>query len=523
MEKNKLDNLLQELYLFEPQLVKFEAQLIEIINQMLELRPDTKFDSLLAAKIKARLMEKIEESKKRELNHRFFKLNFINMNKSIYIYAGLATVFVLAFSFLSFNLINKFEHENKLGKLNEISSNSYEDWQERNNDDFVRVEPNAFGSLATISLTDLNENNNQNELDIKMAPAGAGGSSTMMLGAPDNARMIMPWIDHYEYIYQGDSLILDKSEGDVYRRLAITNNDGQRLANLISGLNLNGLDLSNFRNLKVQSISLLEDTDKGLAVNLDFESGSVSIYENWSKWRFPEREACGDDNACWQSFRLNIEDIPTDSVLINKANNFIKNYNIDLSNYGEPVVDNNWRFDYERSNDKVNFYIPETVSVVYPLLADDITVRDQSGNYSGVRVNINMFHQAVSGLNNFSINHYELSSYALETDFQRIVKIAEHGGWRLWFNVDIENTKEQKIVLDTPEFTYINLWKYSNNKNEELLVPALIFPVVLDNVSEYYGRQSIVVPLVKEMLDELELNQVNNKRPGEMAPIPMTR
>lgn len=522
MEKNKLDNLLQELYLFEPQLAKFETQLIEIINQMSELRPDTKFDSVLAAKIKARLMQTIEESKKRELNHRFFKFNFINMNKSIYIYAGLATVFVLAFAFLSFNLINKFEHENKPGKLNEISSNSYEDWLERNQDDFVRVEAGAFGSLTLVSMSDV-RSISQDDAGSKIAPAGAGGAATVMLGATENTRMIMPWFNNYKYIYQGDNLVLDKSEGDVYRRLAITNTDGQRVANLISGLNLNGLDLSNFRNLKVQSISLLEDTDKGLAVNLDFDSGNVSIYENWSQWRFPEREACGDDNACWQSFRLKIEDVPTDLALINQANNFIKSYNIDLSNYGEPVVDNNWRFEYERSNDKLNFYIPETVSVIYPLLAGDVAVRDQSGNYSGVRVNINVFYKVVSGLNNLSINHYELSSYTLETDFQRIIRIAENGGWGLWFGGGIENKKEQKTALNTPEFTYINLWRYNNDKNEELLIPALIFPVALDSVSEYYGRQSIVVPLVKEILDELELNQSNNERPGEMIPMPIIR
>jgi len=55
-------------------------------------------------------------------------------------------------------------------------------------------------------------------------------------------------------------------------------------------------------------------------------------------------------------------------------------------------------------------------------------------------------------------------------------------------------------------------------------VPALIFPVIVDDNLEYYGQRSVIVPLVKEMLAELELNQSNqgNDYPGgTIEPLPM--
>lgn len=505
MEKNSLDNLLKELYLFEPELIKFEAQLIEIIKQMSELQPDTKFDANLAMRIKERLMLQITENKKELIDKKTFNFGLANLNKSVYTYAVLATVFILTFSLISFNLLNKSKDAHQIKDVSKKNTVNSEDWQERNSDDFVRVGPNAFGSLAAISLTDLSKNINQKELGAQMVPAGAGGASAMTLGVTDNTHMIIPGYNT-KYVYQGANLILNQLEGDVYRRLAVANDDGKKLAGIISGLNLNGLSLSNFINLKVQSITLLEDVNKGFAVNLDFDSGGISIYENWSQWGSLEGDVCKDDN-CWQKFKIKIEDVPSDEELIKKSNDFIAKYNIDLSNYGNPVIDNAWRFEYDKSIDKENFYIPDTISVIYPLLAGGKIVKDQSGNYSGVRVNINLLHQSVSGLSNLMVTRYELSSYALETDFQRLVKIVEKGAQPSYPYGDISNDREKEIILRTPEFTYINLFRHTASKNEELLVPALSFPIFFDHENEYYGQRSIVVPLVKEMLDEFELNQ----------------
>ena len=51
--------------------------------------------------------------------------------------------------------------------------------------------------------------------------------------------------------------------------------------------------------------------------------------------------------ACYDKFRLKIEDVPEDSKLIALANQFIKDYNISATNYREPEVLDYWRRSYE--------------------------------------------------------------------------------------------------------------------------------------------------------------------------------
>lgn len=69
---------------------------------------------------------------------------------------------------------------------------------------------------------------------------------------------------------------------------------------------------------------------------------------------------------CWDSYRIKINDIPEDSILVNKTTEFLNDKGINLAHYGEAKIDNNWRLNYETSTDKANYYIPEEVSAIYP-------------------------------------------------------------------------------------------------------------------------------------------------------------
>jgi hypothetical protein len=486
---------------------------------MSDLKPETKFDKRFAARLKKEILQK----------HNASKINFNFMNKRIYFIASSVAVLGVVIIFVSFNLNNN--PSDNWGQNNFVGNHeSQVETKSAKKVAFVRLKDGAYGSLSELNTLAGN-------ISAKApAPLGLGGGGQEIAGAsvpavdPNmtvssqgstglaaparvmDSKMIAP-VSSYKYVYKGEPLDLKDATGDVYRRLKGDGQMGGDLANLVSSQNLGPINLQSFRNLKMTNLSLIEDRDLGLMINFDFNEDSVYIYENWEKWRIPERDNCTDD-ACFNKYRLKIEDVPADEDLIAMSKNFLNTYSVSLDNYGEPSVENSWRVDYERS-DKSNYYIPEYATVVYPLLINNEAVRDQSGNYAGLRVTINLLKKVASGLNGLMPYRYETSSYALETNSENIMKAVNNGGWNHIYYYNSGESKE--LELGTPYKSLIQTWKYTNGKNDELLVPALVFPV-LNAPADYYGSKFISVPLVKEMLDEI--NNATDLPGGGVRPMP---
>jgi hypothetical protein len=492
MEINKI---LEELYILEPSLKEYEPQLINLISQMSELKPDTKFDKDFAARLKKEILQN---------NKQAFKINFNFMNKRTYLLVGsLAAVSVIVLF-----VVTEWKVWN-INKAGIYKINFTQKIATRDNTPVFKLESGAYGSLAS-----LNSGGTSGAESAKaIAPQGLGGGGGDMataVASPTSfnassavsSKMIAWPMYNFKYVYKGDALDLKDTSGSVFRRLK---GDGYLAGNLVSLINnhdLGVLNLGSLDNLKMTNLSLVEDKNLGLMVNVDFNDDSVYMYENWEKWRIPERDACTDD-ACFSRFRLSLSDVPNDSELVTMANNFLDKYNISREHYGQPLVDNLWRENYEKNPDKSNLYIPEYVVVVYPLMLNDEPVYDQSGNYAGLRVTINLLKKAASGLNGLTPYRYEASDYALETDATRLNKVIENGGWnRIYYYNQGEGTKTTEIELGTPTKSLVQMWRYTNNRSEELFVPALVFPV-LNAPTEYYGQKFITIPLVKELVDEL--------------------
>ena len=503
MQKDKLDLLLQELYSWNPKLEEKEAELIKLIESMAEAKPDTKFDEVFAADLKKDLLSHrilLDNDDGLKDNNLFF--NFKSMNKKIYIAVG--SVAVLGVAILAI-MLNAFPKD-KISFINGSKSNQ-----------FVKAQPGAFGSLAL--LTSNNSNSaNQMAKGAAAVPATSEMSSARTVASVDSLaapavgmgggnlayKMIVAPMHSYKYVYKGEPLNLTESSGTVYRRIKGDGNLSSNLDSLISTKAFGPIDLGKFSNLRTSSISLLEDKKLGLNINIDFNEESVSIYQNWQQWQ-SDRDKCGDDQACWDSYRIKIDNVPGDDVLINKAASFLSEKGINLEHYGAAKVDNNWRLNYEASTDKANYYIPEEMSVIYPLVVDGQEVYDQSGNPDGLRVSVNLLQNAVSGVSNLNSYRYETSDYTLETDASKILGLAEKGGYGSGIFYASENQDNITLELGTPSKSLIRLWRYTNNTNEELLIPALIFPI--NNVpADYYGSKYITVPLVQEMVTELSNN-----------------
>lgn len=503
MEKDKLENILNQLYEFYPELESHKEKLLLLISEMIKNKPDTKFDQSFAFNLKEKLAAyQVQEKFKNKDN----KFNLNIMNKKIFIAAG-SLIFA---SILFFVFINIYGPEKEPDSWNIASLLT----NQKKVDDITYLPAGSFGSLAALSSAGGNEAGENVPLGLgsaDMSRSGGGGvtsSSEVISIEPGDSRMIMPMKQGYKYVYTGDEVNLENISDSVYRRIKNQDTMARDLARSLSSFDFSGINLKSFDNLKVNNISFSEDKEQGLMISFDLREGSVYIGEDWNKWRVSENEVCIDGSFCNDNNRISIDDVPADNELISLADSFLASHKIDMNNYGEAQVDNNWRQYYGTAENKENVYVPEQLSVIYPLLIEDGLVRDQSGNFTGLRVTVNIRHNKASGLSGLMPYRYEASSYDLENDTEKIVTLAEDGGWnRNYYYEDKEDLLE--IKLGTPEFSYVQMWRYKDNQSQELLVPALMFPIIDKPEFGYFGGNYVVVPLVKELIDELDKQKDN--------------
>lgn len=527
MEKDKLDNILQDLYNWNPKLRAKEAELIKLIETMAEAKPDTQFDENFAANLKKDLLSHrilLDDDEGLEENN--FVFNFNHMSKKIYVGLGaivvcsLAVVAILVSRTQDTSMISFIEPD-QLAVKDSLAP-------------LVQIQPGAFGSLASLNAGAVNNLSAEmmagsdiavTSVEGKMLPDARVQSiaSTPVLGlggsGGDMGRMILP-MRMYEYTYAGEPIELNVSVGKVYRRLKGDGIFGGNFNSLINTKIFGPLDLNSFSDLQTSYITLNENKKFGYSINIDLKEENIYIGQNWMQWQ-SERDKCGDDSVCWELYRIKIENVPSDDNLISKANQFLFERKIKLTHYGEPQIDNIWRLNYEASSDKTNYYIPEEMSVIYPLEVDDQKVYDQSGNLDGLRVNINLLHNRVSGISNLTSYRYETSEYVLETDSEKVLGLALKGAnnYGIYYS---EETEKISLELGTPVQSLVRYWRYNNGLNDELLIPALIFPIN-NRPNNYYGSRYVVVPLVKEMLDEAIKNSSREPDVEIMPAMPMIR
>ncbi|BFD25335.1 MAG: hypothetical protein JST_000676 [Candidatus Parcubacteria bacterium] len=523
MTTKKISQWLEELYEFDPSLKEHETALRQLIPQMIAAKPESGFSPELAQQIKTRL-----ERDLKKLNYKSMPEKRLPIWRPILVWS----TGVMAMLFLAITIYQI------------VPSDNIQRAQKSPENGIKKVAAAAFGPLNSQGVG-VNESrtaaglgggaNNVNQSvtmtkELSITASDSSVSTTVSVDtleadtlAPVNAvgmggdgtefvqeKMVIMPITNYRFSYQGEPLDLSNISNTVYKRLKSQN--GFAVASLLSGLAIDAVNLSSFSNLKATYVSLAEDKPFGLTASFDFNEDSVSLYSNWEKWQNPERENC-QDQACWDRFRVRYEDIPEDSVAIAATNEFLSNLGIDLNRYGQPSVNNYWRQWYDQAEDKANYYFSETVSVTYPLLIEGQEVSGSSGEPDGLWVSYNILEKRVSDAGAFTPYNYEASEYTTETSTDRLIGLAEAGGWNqygYYFNEGMEGVEvvNKELGLGTPRQGLIRFWSYQNNVSQELFAPALIFPV-LDAPADYYGSKNIIVPLTQDLINELE--QRNNQ------------
>jgi len=355
------------------------------------------------------------------------------------------------------------------------------------------VAPGAFGTLPASAPSPAGQGDG-----VAMRPqSGGGGGGEIGANYAVDEKMIMPYpMVQYDYVYEGELPELSGTIA-VYRRKPEGIN--VPLSAIGSRLNLGTINLESFRSMNMETITFQQNTDFGYQIFLNLRDATVSIDARWDKWPMSQCQT----EECFQRERMMLDQIPEDSVIIDIAKAFAQEYGIDLTGYGEPQVDNLWRRDYERAENKEFAYVPDTQRVIFPVLMEGEPVYDQSGIVTGISMGVHVKHRRVMNVWGITGLSYEKSDYEGVTDASEIHAFLS----RLDTYGMPEDKQIQKgtVTLGTPVLAFTVQYNYANNVSEELLVPSLIFPVEKVEGPEsggYFYRTSVVVPLAKDMLKE---------------------
>jgi hypothetical protein len=330
--------------------------------------------------------------------------------------------------------------------------------------------------------------------DSKIRSESGGGSG--VVGMPYPGPVV------YKYIYKGEKLDLSEEKREVFKKNTDVNS-GQNITSVLGGMNLGLIDLSKFADANLVNFNLVENKELGYGISVDLSSGFISIYNNDRGWYDYNNGAveikcmgpgCGGGNG------LDISDVPADEVLIKMANDFIQEKNISISQYGEPRVEDFWRREYALIKDQSFAYVPDVINIIYPLIINDQEVKDMGGGNYGLSISVNIRKNKVSGLYGLGIYNLESSMYEAETDAGKILQIAEQGGYGYYYYPEGADVIE--VEIGEPKLVYALHSQYSEGKYSELFVPALSFPILKQPDENYYYRQNIVVPLVKDLLTD---------------------
>lgn len=496
--ENFYQSILAELYQLDPSLKKYEKQLIILMEELIKSKPDIALDESFRQELKTQLLSKAADIKtNKKFNYKYmFNFSFLKFARSFsYVAVGVA-VMALAISSSFYLTSPKYRVAGTRLALNsqfnlvEVSDRAFGFLQSQNTGLPAGAEGLGAGGMGegTIAIRSevAPETTVTEDKDVAVIDPGYGGGG-----------MIMPAPVYISYVYKGEPLELIQDKVGVLKRMKNSTSAGQ-LGSLLTSIDFGLMNLSRLSNVQLQNLSFVEDREFGYAIYANLYDSSISISENYPKWPNPMSQC--QDEACYRSFQLSINDMLADEEIVRLANEFVSNYGVDLSSYGEPVVNNDWRLWYERADNKQDVYIPEVVSVVYPLVLNGQEVYDESGNKTGLYVNINIRYKRATGVWNLFAQNYQRSLYDAETNVDTVLQYAERGGLYSWQWEDAPNRVE--VGLGTPTISYVRMWNYKPGaaEGDELYIPALIFPILdsPDNVDVY--KKAVVVPLAKDLL-----------------------
>ena len=510
LSKKEIQNLLDELYQSDPSLKERESDLIQLIMNMTASRPMVAIDDAFKAHLRKTL--KTEAKRLASMPSAPAKASKEKATRPAMLFP-----FVYGAGGLVVGAVAMFFTVQSLNPSSpNIPSNNDQMMAEDQNEQggsssIAYLSKQAFGSLAGIFGS--NEQGSAkaipegSEITADGNAVGMGGGGAMaMLSAPsaDPSVMIERDVDgmvlyrapKFEYDYTGEDLSLIAGELEVFRQ-TIKPISASTINGAIKNIDLGLVDVGTFSQTTIGDININEDRDRGYSIYISPANGMVNINQNWQRWQTDEMIA-----RTMPAEPAAPAPILPDETLIKIANDFLNAHGIDASVYGEPIVDKRW-MRYQTlekvQGESMIAYAPDSVQVIYPFQVNGENIVDTSGMETGMTVGIQTRTKTVQYVNNLRSVQIESSNYPAITDTQKIMSYVDQGGLYGDYSGDGDIIR---VELGTPTQEYVQVYHYDGTINSELLVPALVFPVI--NQPENYWRTHIIVPLISELIEEVE-------------------
>ncbi len=497
--KTSIKKFLADLYEIDPTLESHETELIPLLQKLIAEDPSTAPSDAFVQKLRMQLRDHAAAADMEPTGT--FWQRFGNI-----LSAGLTAAVIIPVAVIMTN-------QHPLTPGAPLFSNSVQ-----------ATGKNAFGALNDIAAGNVPVG--IDERNARPQSGGGGPNTGTAVANPvapttsitTDSRMMMPWNPvTYSYVYSGAITGLE-SNVSVYKRQF--NPIRVPMSTLSDTLNFGGVNMGSFDGMNIDSVSFTQQSKYGYMMYVNLRDGSLSIDANYEQW--PQSQCQTEE--CWKANQVKIGDVLSDSDAISIAQSFAKDHGIDLSIYGTPQVDNTWRITYDRTADKSLVYIPDQQRIIFPQLIDGKTVYDQSGLPTGLSISVNVKEKKVMNVYGIGDHSYLKSEYAGVTDEAAIQKYLSTIDNYNYMPLAAEDTgvkqpegKKVTVILGTPTISYAMYYRYTNNRNDELLIPSLVFPVDHtegDTTDNMYYRTQVVIPLSQDMLDEM------SKRPDVM---PMAR
>jgi hypothetical protein len=496
-----------------------DSKMRSVITQILAQKPDVQIDKKFIASLREDLAARAQTFENKNSNK--FTFNFFSTTMNKILTSALIVMVVLAGSGVWYiQQTDRPLFKSKLGNsaVEQVLSGKYS---------VNEAAAESFGDLSKFSIISAEQANNLKPTTQASSQAGGFGGGVAVakpaeLSAAGSAvadeKMIAPGESYpeykqYKFKYDGGSLPKIENEIGVLKRVKPVQPAGI-VSKVISFLSFGLIDLTKLTNPTMSYITFAEDKEFGYETSVDLVQGSVYMGKNWTKW--PQDMYNCFEVGCVNPEPLKPSDIPEDEELIAASEQFLAEYGISKEGYGSPVVNNQWRVQYDNvsSAERATFWIPDQAQIIYPLILSGQEVVDESGNKYGLNVNVDVRTKKVFGIYELTSKQFERSNYKSVTDEKRILKVAENGGFRNAMFLE-PNVKTVQLKLGTPTIQTVKMW-YSNgnnyNNSAELFVPSLVFPI--ENWKENnYWRQNVIVPLVSDILESDD--------GGGITPMPM--
>lgn len=481
-QNEKIKDILDDLYEIDPVLEHYEEEIKKTIRELLKSKPNIKIDQKFVSELREKIMKRVEE-----LQHEPQKKNFSFWR----VFFGAKFSYAVSGALIFILFIGIFTYLTNFSNVPGLNRETFPQ---------TIVEKTSLGNNAFGSLGSGGQNVTASEERDAGGIGGGGGTQVSAVPGFDASKAIAPYYPP-KYLYKGGEVELKEDKVEVLRRknkLEYT----RSFSGLLESFGFGLADLTGFDNTRVQTINLVQEKEFGYSIFISMDEGIISIDSYWPKWPHTQNRCI--DERCAMENSLNLSDIPSDEEMITIAKNFVSEHKINLSNYGEPEIEKSWnQVYYAQPMETSQIYIPDIITVKYPLLINGKLVYEQGGTKQGVGIGINIREKRVSGVYNLSIQEYESSLYEAETDFSKIMKVAEKGGL---YNYYMPGEQVREIEIGAPEFAYSIIWKYdeSAQTTRTLLVPALVFSI-FENPENYPSyNDKVVIPLAKELLDSVD-------------------